>query len=408
MHQESYDEMSRLVTTYLRTEQSLRVLDIGSCDVNGTYKPLFSNKNWTYEGADMQAGPNVDHVLLDPYRWSFEDETFDVVISGQTFEHIKYFWLVWKEMVRILRIGGLVFLIAPSRGIEHCYPLDCWRFYRDGFEALGQLENLEVIEVGTRLNGTWGDTVGVFRKNTRTKTAGLYGAPTVKGIGFHKPLKIREADYAVSYNTLVADWIIYHHESIVFEKVQWMGIKVRKNTLDCWIYQEILWEIKPEVLVEIGSYDGGSTLYFCHLFDIIGKGTVVSVDLERSYFKIKHPRLIEMTGDCGDPSFASKIADFCTGKSVLVIHDADHSKDAVLRDLQLYADIVSPGSYFIVEDGIVDVFDPNTYPQLGWERPGPLVAIKEFLKKDDRFVIDKCRERYLITYNPCGFLKRVK
>lgn len=123
MHPESYAEMSRLVATYLRLDQRLHVLDVGSYDVNGTYRPLFDHENWLYAGADMQAGPNVDHVLTDPYRWSFADEAFDVVISGQTFEHTQFFWLTWKEMVRVLRRGGVIFLIAPSSGVEHRYPV---------------------------------------------------------------------------------------------------------------------------------------------------------------------------------------------------------------------------------------------------------------------------------------------
>jgi cephalosporin hydroxylase len=103
-----------------------------------------------------------------------------------------------------------------------------------------------------------------------------------------------------------------------------------------------------------------------------------------------------------------QVAALCTGKKTLIVQDADHSKDAVLRDLHLYADLVSPGSYFIVEDGVVDIFDPRAAPRLGWEQPGPLAAIPEFLARDERFVIDAGRERYLITYNPCGFLKRVR
>jgi cephalosporin hydroxylase len=123
---------------------------------------------------------------------------------------------------------------------------------------------------------------------------------------------------------------------------------------------------------------------------------------------VRHPRLVEITGDCGDPAVTAQVAALCAGKSVLVVHDADHSKDAVLRALRLYAPFVSLGSYFIVEDGVVDVFDPHAAPQLGWDRPGPLAAIREFLKEDARFAIDESRERYLITYNPCGFLRRVK
>jgi SAM-dependent methyltransferase len=165
VHPESYDEMSRLVGTYLRPEEALRVLDIGSYDVNGSYRPLFqANPGWRYEGADMQAGPNVDHVLVDPYRWTLPDQSYDLIVSGQAFEHIKFFWLTWREVVRVLKPGGLIFLIAPSRGVEHRHPVDCWRFYRDGFRALGELEALEVLEAETRWENPWGDTIGVFRK----------------------------------------------------------------------------------------------------------------------------------------------------------------------------------------------------------------------------------------------------
>jgi cephalosporin hydroxylase len=410
MHPESYDEMARLVATYLRPDQPLRVLDVGSYDVNGTYRPLFANQPWTYEGADLQAGPNVDHVLTDPYHWALGDETFNVVISGQTFEHIPFFWLTWKEMVRVLKQGGLIFLIAPSSGWEHRYPVDCWRFYRDGFQALGDLEHLEILEVDTYWTNAWGDTVGVFRKPEAWQSRQIDGNARLAFAAAdlsHAP-QVREASYAARYGMSVADWMIYHQDNIVFHHARWLGVKVLKNPLDCWIYQEILWEVRPDIVVEIGSFAGGGSLYFCHLLDLLGHGTVVSVEEDRTHFEVKHPRLVEITGNSGEQHVKDHVASLCTGNKTLIVHDADHSRDAVLRDLHFYADLVSPGSYFIVEDGVVDVFDPRAAPRLGWEQPGPLVAIREFLKHDERFVMDMGRERYLITYNPCGFLKRVR
>jgi cephalosporin hydroxylase len=95
-------------------------------------------------------------------------------------------------------------------------------------------------------------------------------------------------------------------------------------------------------------------------------------------------------------------------RRTLVVHDADHTAEAVLRDLRSYADLVSPGSYFIVEDGVVELFHPSASTRLGWSRPGPLTAAREFLREDDRFVADWRRERYVATYSPNGFLKRVK
>ncbi len=167
MHPESYKEMARLVRTHMRKDHKYRILDVGSYDVNGSYRPLFDHPNWRYEGADVAPGPNVDIVLADPYSWPLHDDSFDVVISGQAFEHIEFFWLTWQEMARVLRPGGLIFLIVPSCGSEHRHPVDCWRFYRDGMKALGKFCHLDVLEAETRWKNTWGDTIGVFRKSTR-------------------------------------------------------------------------------------------------------------------------------------------------------------------------------------------------------------------------------------------------
>jgi SAM-dependent methyltransferase len=153
----------------------LRILDIGSYDVNGTYRDIFDKPAWRYIGVDVAAGPNVDLVLKSPYRYPLRDGYADVVICGQTIEHVEFFWLSWREMVRIVRPGGLIFLIAPSRGPEHLHPVDCWRFLPGGYRALAKyVDNVEVLEVGTDWEAhpaddskDWGDTVGVFRRGRR-------------------------------------------------------------------------------------------------------------------------------------------------------------------------------------------------------------------------------------------------
>jgi SAM-dependent methyltransferase len=179
MHPSSFRHMQQLVANYLDPTRSIRVADLGSYDVNGSYRPLFSKPGWHYIGVDLSAGPNVDVVLKSPYRLPFRSGTLDVFISGQAFEHVEYFWLTWLEMARSLRAGGMVFLIAPSRGPEHRYPVDCWRFYPDGFAALGRYADLELLHVSTDWepdpdpdSAPWGDTVGVFRK----RAEGWYGA----------------------------------------------------------------------------------------------------------------------------------------------------------------------------------------------------------------------------------------
>lgn len=171
MHQSSYDHMSRLVGAHLNPATRLEIADIGSYDVNGSYRPLFKNPLWHYQGLDLAAGPNVDLVLTSPYRLPIGAESLDLVVSGQAFEHVEYFWLAWLEVVRALKPGGKAFLIAPSRGPEHRYPVDCWRFYPDAYRALARWSATDLIEVSTDWDphpeedsAAWGDTVGVFIK----------------------------------------------------------------------------------------------------------------------------------------------------------------------------------------------------------------------------------------------------
>jgi SAM-dependent methyltransferase len=177
MHQNSIDHMRRLVERYLDRDADLLIGDIGSFDYNGSYRALFDSPKWRYMGIDLDRGPNVDHVLESPYRFPMADGHFDVIVSGQAFEHVKFFWLTWMEMVRTLKPGGLIFLIAPSRGPEHRYPVDCWRFYPDGYRALAEYAKVDVLEAHTDWGAypfakgrIWGDTVGVFAKPPYTLT----------------------------------------------------------------------------------------------------------------------------------------------------------------------------------------------------------------------------------------------
>jgi hypothetical protein len=161
-----------------KKNEPLFILDLGSLDVNGSYRRYFEVSPWTYRGIDMAAGENVDVVLQDPYDWrEIGSGSADVVISGQAFEHIEFFWLTMLEIARVLKPEGLCCLIAPSGGHEHRYPVDCWRFYPDGFTALARFTSLDVLEVYSQ-NGTggysdesdlWQDTVLVCRKPALSK-----------------------------------------------------------------------------------------------------------------------------------------------------------------------------------------------------------------------------------------------
>jgi len=127
-----------------------RVLDVGSYDVNGSYKRFFPSSGFDYVGLDMAAGSNVDLVPSCPYEWhELETDSFDVVISGQALEHVEFFWITVSEMVRVLKKGGILCLIVPNGFEEHRYPVDCYRFFADGMIALARYTSLEVLHAHT-------------------------------------------------------------------------------------------------------------------------------------------------------------------------------------------------------------------------------------------------------------------
>ncbi len=152
MHQSSFEKMSYFKEKHLgsRIHEPLVIMDLGSQNVNGSYKSIFDLPAWKYIGVDMVPGEDVDIVLSDPYSFrEIESESIDVLISGQTFEHIEFFWITMREITRVLKPGALCCIVAPSAGPEHRYPTDCWRFYPDGFRALARYANLEILEVST-------------------------------------------------------------------------------------------------------------------------------------------------------------------------------------------------------------------------------------------------------------------
>lgn len=186
MHQSSMRAMSEFVSTHLARYAGtpLRILDVGSMNVNGSYRELMTDPKWEYTGLDAAAGPGVDIVLPSPYDWApFKSNSFDVVVSGQAFEHIEYPWVTIVEVSRVLKPGGVACLIAPSGGHEHRYPVDCWRYYPDGMAALARWADLDVVSCTTNWtpegpfeddSADWKDTVLVARKR------GGPGAGTLK------------------------------------------------------------------------------------------------------------------------------------------------------------------------------------------------------------------------------------
>jgi cephalosporin hydroxylase len=199
------------------------------------------------------------------------------------------------------------------------------------------------------------------------------------------------------------EWIERYQQKLVFEQVHYRGVPTWKNVLDLWIYQEIIWETGIEVVIEIGARHGGTTLWLSDLLrNFRGEaGAVVSIDLERPGQEL--PANIHFI--CGNsiaPEIVAAARLVSSGRKTLVIADGNHAADHVLQEMRLYTPLISEGSYFIAEDGIVDVMDWKEYT------PGPMVAAQRFLAETNEFALDRTREKFLLTYAPGGFLKRVR
>lgn len=207
--------------------------------------------------------------------------------------------------------------------------------------------------------------------------------------------KIIEQFHDIYYNGLAGERPIY-------ENTFWMGVQCLKCPLDLWIYQEIISQIKPTLVIETGTYQGGSALFIAHLLDILDKGQIVTIDTELYTDRPQHPRIQYLTGSSTDEELVRKILESYDLKQCLVILDSDHSKQHVLKELELLAPYVSLDSYLIVED--TNVNGHPTFPTFG---AGPFEAVQEFLKTDHRFIVDSSREKFLMTFNPKGYLKRI-
>lgn len=185
----------------------------------------------------------------------------------------------------------------------------------------------------------------------------------------------------------------------------YFGIQTLKNPLDFWVYQELLYQQQPDVIVEVGNRFGGSTLALAHFCDLLGKGKVIGLDITHnelvSDLVRTHPRITLIKGDACE-SFSQVVSLIGPQESVLVIEDSSHTYENTLNVLRTYSPLVKPGGYFIVEDS-------NCHHGLEvGPHPGPYEAIETFTVENSDFVSDRSQEGFLITWNPKGFLLRVK
>jgi cephalosporin hydroxylase len=195
--------------------------------------------------------------------------------------------------------------------------------------------------------------------------------------------------------------LYYSSGSRTWSNTAWFGTRTQKCPLDLWIYQEILYEVRPTVIVETGTADGGSALFLASICDLLDHGEIVTVDIDERP-RPSHPRITYVGGSSIAPDVVTRVKEFVGDRApVLVILDSDHTRDHVLEELHAYSSLVTSSSYLVVEDTNI-----NGHPVLPDFGPGPMEALDTFLREDGDFSIDPDREKLLLTFNPRGYLRR--
>ncbi len=210
------------------------------------------------------------------------------------------------------------------------------------------------------------------------------------------------ADHA---DVIAAFHRVYYDSPNTHTFTNWMGVPLLKNPLDLHIYQEIIWDIRPTLIIETGTAYGGSALYFASMMDRRGEGRVITIDVEPHQPLPHHRRLIAITGSSTDPAIVSQVTALMRPNDrVMVVLDSDHSCDHVLAELAIYAPMVTRGQFLVVEDTNING-NPVARDWMGG--PGPMPAVREWLPHHPEFEPDIMAERMMMTFYPDGWLRKI-
>lgn len=197
---------------------------------------------------------------------------------------------------------------------------------------------------------------------------------------------------------------LFYNSPGTWANTRWLGVPILKCPMDLVVYQEIIVELRPDLIIETGTCHGGSARFMASICDELGKGEIISIDIDPKPDLPVHPRISFWKNSSVAREVIQALEEKTAGlERVMVILDSDHRKSHVVQELKHYRQFVTLGSYLIVEDTNI-----NGHPVRADFGPGPMEAVDALLSLDDDFVIDVDREKFFMTFNPRGFLKRVK
>ncbi len=203
--------------------------------------------------------------------------------------------------------------------------------------------------------------------------------------------------------------LYYESSRQTWKNTRWLGVRAYKTPLDLWVYQELLVRVKPELIIETGTSEGGSALFLATVCDLLGCGEILTIDTASRGRRAppdaerpRHARVTYLKGSSTAPEMLKTVAARARDKSpIMVVLDSNHTFQHVLDELRHYADFVTPGSYLVVEDTNL-----NGHPILPDLGPGPTEAVQQFLAERSDFAPDREQEKFLLTFNPGGYLRR--
>jgi cephalosporin hydroxylase len=202
---------------------------------------------------------------------------------------------------------------------------------------------------------------------------------------------------------------VYYDSQVWHGKTKWLGIPAQQAPTDNWEMQELISEIRPDYIVETGTLYGGTTLFYADVLSQVNpQGKVITIDIapnveEASKAALWKQYVEVIVGSSVDPKVTDHVIQETQDKKVLVTLDSLHTRDHVLKEMEIYSNLITPGGYLVVQD--TNINGNPVEPGVG---PGPHEAVQEFLKTHDNFVVDRSREKFLLTFYPGGWLKRVK
>jgi cephalosporin hydroxylase len=211
-------------------------------------------------------------------------------------------------------------------------------------------------------------------------------------------------------------WTRSNWQNRLSYEVTWLGIPIIQLPEDMVVMQELIWKVRPDVIIESGVAHGGALVLYASILELLGRGRVVGVDIEiRKYNRLAigaHPlshriELIEGDSLAADTVEAVR-SRIKPGERVMVALDSNHTFEHVRGELERYAPLVSPNSYLVVFDAVMALVADAPSAGEGWNMDNPLEAVREFLDGNDDFVVDRTYERLAVTYCQSGFLRRVQ